>query len=227
MSPVDICNIALAHIGDRRISRLDTDAQAEDALVRYCSEFYELAKDQALAAHRWTFAKKAAILSRESNPVLIGNYSYSHVVPTDMLRLMTVYPGSVNNANVTVYSDKSVDHFKLIDRRIWSNTLNIAIEYVAKSTDPDRWTPHFKAAVARLLAHYLAGAIADDPSMAFRHMDIYEKVDLPNAQFYDSVQDNSGENDDIGIIRADSRFLASHRSGYTYTGASPLDDDDF
>lgn len=225
MSPVDICNIALAHIGDRRITRLDEGAQAEDALVRYCAEFYELAKDQALAAHRWTFAKKPAALSRESNPLLIGNYTYSHVVPSDMLRLMTVYAGSLNAENTLVFTGATVDHFKLIDRRIWSNTLDIAIEYVAKSTDPERWTPHFKAAVARLLAHFLAGVIADDPGMAFRHMDIYEKVDLPNAQFYDSVQDNSGENDDIGIIRADSRLLASHRSSNnTYTGSYPFDD---
>ena len=60
-SPIDICNQALAHLGDRRISRLDEDAQVTDALVRFCSEYYEQAKQEVLAAHRWTFAKKPSL----------------------------------------------------------------------------------------------------------------------------------------------------------------------
>jgi hypothetical protein len=211
MSPVDICNIALAHIGDRRITRMDADAQAQDALVRYCVEFYELAKTQALAAHRWSFAKEAAELVQQSNPVIVGNYAYSHVLPTDLLRLLTVYYGKLNADDVYVYANE-VDHFKKVGRKLWSNTPQIAIEYIANVDDPKQWSPHFQAAVARLLAHYLAGSIADNPQMANTHLEIYEKNALPNAQFYDSVQDNSGENDDLNTLRADSKLFRSHRT---------------
>ena len=221
MSPVDICNIALAHIGDRRITRLDDDAQAADALVRYCAEFYELAKTQALMAHRWSFAKQVAALSQQANPVLLGDFQYSHVLPTDLLRLMTVYRGKLNDDDVLVYVN-TIDHFKIVGRKLWSKTSDVAIEYIANVADPTYWTPHFQAAVARLLAHYLAGAIADDPRSANMHLEIYEKNALPNAQFYDSVQDNSGENDDLNVIRANSALLRSHR---TINGATAEEDD--
>ena len=207
-SPVDICNIALAHIGDRRITRLDDAGATTDGLVRYCQEFYALARNQALAAHRWSFAKTPVALSQEATPFLIGKFTYSHAMPSNSLRLLTVYRGSINPTTLAVtYNGGTVDDFKLVDGKLWSNDAELAIEYISEKTDPSRWSPHFQAAVARLLAHYLAGVVADNPGEAMRHIELYEKSDLPNAQFYDSVQDNSGENDDLGTIRSDSDFL--------------------
>ena len=213
-SPIDICNQALAHLGDRRISRLDEDAQVTDALVRFCSEYYEQAKQEVLAAHRWTFAKKPAILSRESGATIFG-FTYSHVLPTDMLRLMTLLEGEIltGGTEPTVFRHK-VDKFKIVGNSIWSNTKELGLLYIANVNDPDDWTPHFRACVSRLMASYLAGPIADNANEVQRQKNIYERVDLPNAQYYDAVQDNSNENSDSGTRRAQSPILNAHNDGY-------------
>jgi len=214
-SPIDICNQALAHIGDRRITRLDEDAQVTDALVRFCSEFYEQAKQEVLAAHRWTFAKRASVLTREGSPVVFG-FSYSHVLPVDMVRFMTLVQGEVasGDSEPTAFNYK-VDKFKIVGDKVWSDQKELGLIYVANVNDPDEWTPHFRTCVSRLLASYLAGSIADDPNEIQRQKNIYERIDLPNAQFYDAVQDNSNENSDLTTRKAGSPLLAAHKEDLT------------
>ena len=216
MSPIDICNMALAHLGDRRITRLDDDAQISDALVRYCAEFYNQARQETLAAHRWTFAKHAEGLSRRSDTLVIG-YRYAHALPSDRVRLMRLVPGfqpvGVDApVGTTRYEDRSIDKFKIVGKNVWSDSEHVAIEYVRDVSDPSDWTPHFRAAVARLLASYLAGPTADDPNEVNKQKRIYETIDLPNAQYYDAVQDNSGENSDHETRLAGSLSLQARRN---------------
>jgi hypothetical protein len=222
MSPIDVCNMALAHLSDRRISRIDSDAQISDALVRYCSEFYEPARRETLAAHRWTFAKAAASLSARSDVTII-NFDYAHQLPNDLLRLMQLIPGAeIKDSAGTVtginFSGSKIDRFKIVGGQVWSNYPHLAVEYIRDVEDPDEWTPHFIAAVARRLAAYLAGPISDNPNESANQMRIYETVDLPNAQYYDAVQDNSGENSDLsGRIAGSPLLQARFNSHYGRT----------
>ena len=225
MSPIDICNMALAHLGDRRISRLDDDAQVSDALVRYCSEFYAQARQEVLAAHRWTFAKNAVELSRRTDVTVIG-FSYAHQLPENLIRLMRLVPGAqavvANVVQPTVFQSTQIDRFKIVGTKVWTDYEHIAIEYVQDVNNPDDWTPHFRAAVARLLASYLAGPTADNPDEVNKQIRIYETVTLPNAQFYDSVQDNSGENSDRLTRLATSPSLTARQTPH-YGGTEPTD----
>lgn len=214
--------MALAHLGDRRISRIDADAQVSDALVRYCSEFYDTARRETLAAHRWSFAKAAEALSSRSDVTVI-NFTYAHQLPANRLRLMQLIPGTATTNDAgeisgVNYAGRRIDKFKIVNRQVWSDYEYLAAEYIQDVTDPDLWTPHFVPAVARRLAAYLAGPIADDPNEAANQMRIYETVDLPNAQFYDAVQDNSGENSNHDDRIAGSSFLqARYNSRYGET----------
>jgi hypothetical protein len=68
-SEVDICNLALAHIGDganvRSITPPDETVQAEK-----CAIFYPIARDIALESHGWSFAVQRAELNQlVTNPV--------------------------------------------------------------------------------------------------------------------------------------------------------------
>lgn len=226
MSPIDVCNQALAHLSDRRITRLDDDAQTSDALVRYCSEFYDISRLQVLAAQRWSFAKKVVELTQRTDQVVLG-FKYSHQLPEDHIRLICVHPGyllkqsgskpSSNRKKIgrtgsdVDYQAKRLDRFKIMGNQLWTNEEFIAIEYVADINNPSDWTPHFLAAVARLLASYLAGPVADNPNEAQNQKRIYETIDLPNAQFYDAIQDNSGENSNHQLRTEQSLSLRSRR----------------
>lgn len=219
-SPVDICNQALAYIGDRRITRLDEEAQRNDGLVRYCAEFYEQARQIALEAHRWSFAKKAQALTRRTDVTIIG-FKYAHQMPSDKLRVMNLVKGSQLTQSGVVaptpasqyveYRDEKIDRFKIVGNQIWSDCEHVALFYIYDSTNPNDWSASFRNCVARFMAHLLAGAIADDPNMTERHLRIYETNTLPNAQYYDSVQDASGENSDLETRLALSPSLRSRR----------------
>jgi len=228
MSPVDVCNMALAHLGDRRISRLDADAQVTDALSGYCAEFYDPARRICLAAHRWSFAKVAEALSARTD-VVVFNYAYSHQLPSKLIRLMQLIPGSEvkdSQGNVTEisYQGRRIDKFKIANRQVWSNYQFVGAEYIKDVEDPDLWTPHFVAAVARRLAAFLAGPVTDNPNEEANQMRIYETVDLPNAQYYDAVQDNSGENSDLSDRLAGSPLLqARYSNRYGRANSENLD----
>jgi len=209
MNQIDICNQALALLGDRRITRLDDAAQQSDPLARYCAEFYPTARREALAAHRWSFAKASAVLVRREDVPAIGKFTYTHVRPTACLRVMTLLQGQTLVDGVpTVYAG-GIDSFELVGKDIKSNHLHVALEFIQDVITPADWSPHFVPAVVTLLASYLAGPIADDDRKSGQLRDLYERVSLPNAQFYDSVQDNSGENNDSGIRRAGDPLLQS------------------
>ena len=55
-------------------------------------------------------------------------------------------------------------------------------------------------------------------------MRIYETVDLPNAQYYDAVQDSSGENSDLSDRLAGSPSLqARYSNRYGRANSENLD----
>jgi len=225
-TPVDIANQALAHLGDRRIDRIDDDAANTDALSRYCAEFYDQARQEVLAAHRWSFAKSTAELALRADVTVIG-YTYAHQKPSGFIRLLRLIPGTqvldVNgDVESVTYPDSSIDKFKIVGMQIWSQYADVAMEYIQDVNDPDEWTPHFRAAVARLLASYLAGPTSDNPDESNKQKRIYETVDLPNAQYYDAVQDNSGENSDHETRIAGSNSLQS-RYSTRYGSTDPSD----
>lgn len=213
MSPIDICNMALALVGDRRITRIDDDAQAMDPLARYCAEFYQQARQEALAAHRWTFAKRVAELSRREGGFTVDGFNYVHVLPINCLRVMELLRGEILPDDTTSYAGE-VDKFKIYGRDVRSREKFLALRYIADAEDPSEWTPHFRSAVARLLAHYLSGPIANDPAMSSRHLEAYERVSLPNAQYYDAVQDNSNENSNDDTRLAGSQTLQARRNSH-------------
>jgi hypothetical protein len=210
--------MALALVGDRRITRLDDEAQTFDPLARYCAEFYPQARQEALAAHRWTFAKRLAELVRREGEFTVDGFSYVHVLPTDCLRVMEILRGVILPDETRAYSGK-VDQFRIYGRDVRSKEALLAVRYVADVEDPKEWSPHFRTAVARLLAHYISGPIGNDPQMSQMHLENYERVALPNAQYYDAVQDNSNENHDARTqlagsptlqARFNSRFVNPH-----------------
>lgn len=220
--------MALAHLGDRRITSLSSSDQLADALVRYCAEFYDPARREALAAQQWTFARNSVALVAQASVTPIG-FAYAHTLPTNLLRLVKNHVGTQllladGSDGAITYSSTPIDKFKIVGPNLWSDHSLVATFYIQDVTDPDLWTPHFATAVARLLASYLAGPIADNPGEAAGQKRIYETVDLPNAQYYDAVQDGSGENSEAKVRLAGSPLLLS-RSSRQYGGTEATDFD--
>lgn len=225
VSPVDICNIALSHLGDQEITRLDEEAAEENPIVRYCRDFYDTARQAALETFEWSFAMSSQELSRRSNVATPG-YAYAQVLPEDCLSLHTLHPGTLNNeTGLYAFSERRIDKFRIMDLDVWTNVHTVSAIYTRDEEDPTRWSGHFRLAVARLLASFLAGPLTDNPGETTRQKEVYETVDLPNAQYYDAIQDRSGENSNVMTSRDRSAFLGVRNStgqGY-YSDGTPID----
>jgi hypothetical protein len=174
-SDIDICNLALSHLGDdatvSAINPPDGSAQAQ-----YCATFYPLARDRVLASHAWGFATKRQALALLSTTELPSTWQYAYALPSSCLQPISVLvPQTVTAAlttlsqfastlPVTLPSDNDTQDFvveSLQDgtQALFTNAPNAILRYVDLIVDTTKFPPLVIDAVARLLASYLAGPI--------------------------------------------------------------------
>ena len=174
-SEVDICNLALGHIGDSAtvssINPPEGSAQAE-----HCSRFYPMARDSLLEMHNWGFATKRTNLA-----LLTSNFSewkYCYAIPTDAVNLLAVlssdatddysvplqYSSSVMGVPITmggVYEPQPYTAEALDDGTevIYTNQDSAMLRYTSLISDTSKFSPLFVESLSWLLASYLAGPV--------------------------------------------------------------------
>lgn len=177
-SEVEICNLALANIGDSAtVASLyppEGSAQAE-----HCARFYPIARDSLLEMHPWGFATKRIQL-----PLLTSNWSewdYCYALPNDTLNLLAVLPPDATDdysattvdpdiaglpyfAPVTVttaytpqpYTAESLDDGTQV---IYTDQVGAVLRYTLRVTDSTKFSPLFVTTLGWHLASMLAGPI--------------------------------------------------------------------
>lgn len=154
-SEVDICNLALGHLGDRAtVSSIDPpegSAQAE-----HCARFYPVARDALLAMHAWAFATKriAVAAVTAENP----EWDYAYAEPANLLKILAVLPADSTDDSEAAGQYLS-QPYALESGLILTDQAGAIVRYTERVTDPTRFTPLFTDALAYMLASYLAGPI--------------------------------------------------------------------
>lgn len=154
-SEVDICNLALSHFGqDASISSIsppDGSAEAEHA-----RRFYPIARNEMLEAHPWTFATKRVLLAEQVNDR--DDWAYRYALPADCLKPRRVLPDG--------YTDTENDGvtYEWEGASLYTNEATATLVYTYLQTDTTKFSPLFVIALSYLLASYLSGPIAKDPS---------------------------------------------------------------
>lgn len=149
-SEVDICNLALARLGDSA-SVASIDPPEGSAQAEHCARFYPIARDSALESHAWSFALRRVVLAALSTDT--WEWVYAYTLPTDVLRVLAVLPlAGASEAKTQPYSIEG-------DRVIRTNQEGASLRYVARITDTTLFSPLFTDAVGWLLASHLAGSI--------------------------------------------------------------------
>jgi hypothetical protein len=170
-SEVDICNLALAHLGDRAtvssISPPEGSAQAE-----HCARFYAIARDMVLEAHEWGFATKRANLALLADTPPPG-FQFVYQAPSDCRNIIDLIDP---NAPTFFPIDERCGHWQddaftmpavpyELEARgdgtavIYTSLENAIIRYVASVTDTTRFSAQVVDTIAWLLAAYLAGPV--------------------------------------------------------------------
>ena len=199
-SEVDICNIALGHLGDEAaisaIAPPDGSVQAA-----HCARIYPMARDELLEMHNWRFAVKRKALALLATTEQPQEWAYTYGYPT-CIRVIAIRPANeptTSNSNLIFDEQEflaapktypfTVEALDDGTQVIYTNVEDATVHYVAAITDVAKFSPLFRAALARLMAHYLAGPIVKGKvgiEVARTQLELFEKIASPRAKASDA-----------------------------------------
>lgn len=174
-SEVDICNLALAHLGDSAtvasINPPDSSAQAD-----HCARFYPMARDALIEMHDWDWTMKRVALSQVTN--VTTEWAYCYAQPTDMINAIAVMSptaasdnsvGLVASANWVetplpaggFYTPQPFQLELAADGTevIYTDVQSAVFRYTARVTDTTKFNPLFIDCLSWSLAAMLAGPV--------------------------------------------------------------------
>lgn len=180
-SEVDICNLALSHLGDEA-TVASIDPAEDSAQAEHCQRFYPIARNTVLESHPWGFAKKRlSLVELADDPP--ASWAYIYQYPTSCLTpLKLLGTGGTDDDDTEDYVVEVQDDGNKV---IYSNMEDAVLVYTALISDTTKYTQLFTNAVARLLASYLAGPIIKGSTgmdVSKAQMEFYMKVELPLAK---------------------------------------------
>jgi hypothetical protein len=142
MTDVQICNLALARLGDARITAL-TDATAQ---AQYCSLFYTQTVKELQSDFDWQFCRKQVNLT-SGTPPLTG-YSVQYALPVDFIRAIRL--GNID-------ASENFGTWEIVGTNLHTNlTSPVALDYIANITT----TTSFPAIFTEILSIKLAAVLA-------------------------------------------------------------------
>ena len=93
-SKVDICNMAVSHVGDRAtIASIDPPDGTPQAM--HCAVWYNIARRSLLEMHNWSFAMTRVTPAQLECPWPEWDYAYQ--VPNDSIQVVAVLPTGATN----------------------------------------------------------------------------------------------------------------------------------
>ncbi len=163
MSKIDICNMALAHLGQEPISSMGQ----EDERARRCSLFYDPVRKEVLRTHNWSFAGTVCSLSLLAKKEGAA-YLYTYAYPQDCLFLRRVFGAAAKNTPFKEIFDQD-----LHARVILSGLDQAKAEYTRDVNDENLFDPAFIKAFSLALAADLALALTGDQNLAQQMLQKY------------------------------------------------------
>ena len=211
-SKTDICNLALAELGARRITSYDADTTVE---ANACRLHLDHVIDTLLERHQWSFATARRTLARLNAPPS-SEWTAAWQLPGDCVRLIRISTGDTENP----LRDFAIEGRKVLTRGGGTGPDGLMIVYVSNARTVPEWIPLFSDAVVYKLAARIAGDVTQNPSQAEGCLQKLESLALPAAQTADARESLSGENFGPRHLASMSalvgaRFRADGRPAYT------------
>jgi hypothetical protein len=172
-SPTDICNLALGHLGEARITSLDEDSVS----ARACVLHYNSVRDEVLRSHRWNFAQDRKVLSALEELPAFG-WARQYSLPVDCLRVLEV--------NGSEAGDVLSSEYIVEGRRILTNAEEVRLVYVRQISDVSQFDAVFVRAFALRLAIALSETIRGTTNKTAELAQLYERVTAPLARRIDA-----------------------------------------
>lgn len=150
ITPVTICNMALAELGAARITNF-TDGSKNAGL---CSTFYDIALEHALTMHPWNFAvtRVADVAERGTGPA--WGFTKAYTYPTGALRVLAIAKDGIILDNEPWQTEIDTD----TDERIivCNVAAPIDIKFIKRITNSQIFSPMFVLAFSKTMKWFLA-----------------------------------------------------------------------
>lgn len=156
---IEIINRALIKLGEPLISSVDQEPNG-----RLMSLIFEDMRDFVLADHPWRFSIKRVVLAPDEQKP-ISEFAYSYTLPTDFLSLYRfgIYYKRPNYSDNIIRSD---ERYSIEGNKLLCNRANkVFLTYVSRVTDPNRFSPWFKEALATKIAAEYAMRLKQSPQL--------------------------------------------------------------
>lgn len=157
MGPTEVCNMALARFGAKRINDYDdvTDTKPE---AIYCRLYFEQVAKALMRSHWWGFAKKRVQLSQDTTSPTF-QWTYAYLLPSDYLRAILVYDGSD-----TRYGETDCD-YEIEGTRLLSDESEVYLKYIRWVQDVPSWDPLFTECFILFLSRHLVIPMSQDAKL--------------------------------------------------------------
>jgi hypothetical protein len=165
-SAVEICNLALADLGDAA-TVASIDPPEGSAQAEHCARFYPIALYALLELHNWSFATKRTALTAVSNPST--TWAYAYALPSSTVTIISILDPaatddySVASVNGMTNTYTAQDYVRETDAAgnniILTNQADAVARYTTIVTDTTKFTPLFVLCLSCLLRSMLAGPV--------------------------------------------------------------------
>lgn len=184
-STVDICNLALMHIGaNTTISSLSE----QSAEARACARIFDTARDATLRDHNWNFATRHITLADIGSPP--EGWSYRYQYPNDCIKAISITQSQRNPSAQKPLSFRVIAQENLDRKAIICNMSPATLEYVAKVTNPENFDPLFVDALSLRVASMIAFTITGKTRLRNDALNLYQDV-ISNARYIDAQEGKS------------------------------------
>jgi hypothetical protein len=179
---IDICNLALALLGQPAISSINEDSTAG----RLCRQFYSQVYDEVLRSHAWRCAKTRAALAELSTTPAFG-WDHQYQLPADCLRVLQL---------------EELDwEFDLEGDALLTNESTANIVYIARVT-PNKLDSWAAKAIYHALAVQMSYPLSQSMSLKQSLEEILEARILPEARRLGAFESLEPESDHSGWLNA-------------------------
>lgn len=182
-SIVDICNMALSHIGEEA-NVTSIDPPEGSTFAQYCATFYPIARDTLLQdeSATWNFNTTRVVLAELSMPY--KQYKFAYALPSDYFRVISLIPHNVASDNNYVFpKDQTIENLNVDypysalgnmyapqpyvietdnssgTKVLYTNQKIAMLRYTRSVEDSSIFPPLFTLSLSYLLASMLAGPI--------------------------------------------------------------------
>ena len=180
---LEIFNMALAKLGVPAVTSLNEESKER----RFCSTFYDLARDEILEQYPW----HCCLMDDTLAPLVDApefKWDYQYDFPSDCLKIYSIYPDYIE--------------YEVKNKKIYCNESSLQVTYHQQITDTSKFSAHVVNAIVQNLAIKLAFPLVQNSGLQKFLLEELNGMILPRARGTDVFEGTPPSNEPDNWLNA-------------------------